>query len=70
LSSGNAGFFSGYAPMLAGLGGGREGEERIATGVPATPGPFQLGLSYDDGLVPVLASQRVLAAVPVPAGGA
>ena len=54
--------------MLAGTSGSRQCEERIAGGAPAPPVPAQVG-DGDDGLVAAVASERVLAAAPVPPGG-
>ena len=53
--------------MLAGTGGGRQGEQGVAAGAPAAPGPLQVG-EGDDGLVAVVLADRVLAAFPVAAG--
>jgi len=60
-------FFASDTSVLAGTGGGRQGEQGVAAGAPAAPGPLQVG-EGDDGLVAVVLADRVLAAFPVAAG--
>src|SRR5262245_47699414 len=55
--------------MLAGASGRGQCEEGVAGGAPSSPVPLQVG-DGDDGLVVAVAGERVLAAAPVPPGGA
>src|SRR6266480_5088375 len=55
--------------MLTGTSGSRQCEERVAGGAPASPVPSQVG-DGDDGRVAAVVGERVLAAAPVPPGGA
>src|SRR5262245_11882741 len=65
--SSGLGFVACGAGVVAGSGGGGEGEEGVAGGAPASASPLQVG-ERDDRLVALVLAEGVLAAFPVPAG--
>src|SRR5215469_10749426 len=67
LWSRNGPLLAGNLLVLAGAGGGRQGEQCVSGAAPAAPGPLQVG-EGDDGLVAVALPEGMLAAFPVPAG--
>src|SRR5260221_4850181 len=70
LSSGGAcQFFASHAPMLTGSCCGRERQQCIASGLPASSSPFEVGQG-EYRLVTIDAGEWFLAALPLAAGSA